>query len=340
MRRFLIRTALLCIPILMVVAGFNYFVDPMNMFSAGKIDRQIGDYLLSGRNVVTDPSSDDRMVQRYIIEHHPSLPKIAVLGSSRAMQVSQSMCGDSAIYNYGVNSASFEDFLAIYDLIETRGVHLRQVMIEISPYMFDDDPDSRSQVLDVNYNRMAYKLGVDLQGSNKIDPRLANLFSFSYFKYAFEPLLHKRAKFNIEPTTDSVADQTLKLFADGSIRYGSLFDVHVMDQTDIEHTLADMKPEYVDLSPQRKEIFEKFVRYLLDHAIEVKILLVPVPVQVSSVRPVVDKVEQYVRSMAAKNALTVLGTYDAQKYNLTDADFHDGFHVRRSVYNTIFSEQR
>lgn len=339
MRRFLIRTALLCIPILMVVAGFNYFVDPMNMFSAGKIDRQIGDYLLSGYNVTIDPSYDNRMVQRYIIEHHPSLPKVAVLGSSRAMQVSHSMCGDSAIYNYGVNSASFEDFLAIYDLIETRGVRLDRVMIEISPYMFDDDPDSRSQVLDVNYNRMAYKLGVDLQGSNKIDPRLANLFSFSYFKYAFEPLLRKRAKFNPTPTIDSVSDQTIRICSDGSTRYGRLFNAHQMDVTDIKHTLVNMKPEYVDLSPQRKDVFEKFVRYLLDRSIEVQILLVPIPVQVSSVRPVVAKVEYYVRSFATAHHVTVLGTYDARRYNLTDVDFHDGFHVRQPVYDTIFSEQ-
>lgn len=95
--------------------------------------------------------------------------------------------------------------------------------------------------------------------------------------------------------------------------------------------------KFVAMSSERQKLFETFIGYLLDQGLEVEFYLSPLPVQVCSKKPVFKAVETYLRSYASDRGIRIRGSYNARKYGLSLADFYDGMHPRKEVYDSIMN---
>lgn len=91
------------------------------------------------------------------------------------------------------------------------------------------------------------------------------------------------------------------------------------------------------MSAERQKIFETFIGYLLDQGVAVEFYLSPLPAQVCSKKPVFETVEAYLCSYASHHGIPVRGSYHASKYGLSIADFYDGMHPRKEVYDLIMN---
>src|SRR3989338_6442097 len=133
----LIKKVLLLLPILLVMTGFNYFMDPAGLFRGNDYYEGLAGILLKGNNISNLVNYDDRLLQKYLIEGLPEKKGIVLLGSSRVMQISSDFFPGHTFMNHGVAGASLEDDMAIYWLYRKQGLLPSTVIIGLDPWLLN-----------------------------------------------------------------------------------------------------------------------------------------------------------------------------------------------------------
>jgi len=192
---------LLFLPIVVLIVGANYFVDPANLYHSKVPHAREGEtteqtfarYLSSGYNVANVETLDERLLQKYFITSMPRDPlQMVVLGSSRSQLIGNNIFPGIRIINNSVTGATVEDIFAILDLYDSMNFKPDTIAIELSPwYLNDNNAQTRWKVLQSNYERFETKLrkgtsvdssGVAWSGNRTIDPKIKELFNFEYFQ--------------------------------------------------------------------------------------------------------------------------------------------------------------
>jgi len=94
-------------PMLLLVAGINYFVDPALLFHP--IYKNIAEILLEKDDVIIKRNHRDRLLQQELLKGFEEPHDVVVLGSSRATQLSSELLGESSFFNHSVSAAALED---------------------------------------------------------------------------------------------------------------------------------------------------------------------------------------------------------------------------------------
>jgi len=352
-----IKKILFLLPILLVMIGFNYFVDPANIFKNSKYYQEIAKILLSGKNVANLVNFDERLLKKYYISGLSEKKDVIVLGSSRVMLADSDMFGGYSFFNSCVSSASLEDDMAIYWLYRKKGFIPRVAIIGLDPWLLNKFNGSTAyQSIITDYNEISAFLGISNTNS-----QVSYLFSSKYFELVSPNYFQSAVRFwlaNLSeeknnhggyyPTTERIGNEIIRR-ADGSIgydiKYRSFSPTEVrLSAIDFANKDASMLNHFTYLDPFLQNEFEKFISLLLEDKVKVIFYLPayhPAAYDILMKSPnykIINEVQKYFENYAKMNSIELIGSYNPQDSNLEEMDFYDAMHQNVQSLGKMFSE--
>ena len=351
MIKFLKKTIIYCLLVLLFVILVNIIIDPANIISG--IEVKIAEYISEGYNVTNVQNIEERLLQKNIIQNLLYSPSIIILGSSRIMQIGKKYYGNSC-FNNGVSGASIEDLLAIYQLYIENGHanSIEKVVIGIDPWLFNkNNGQNRWESLSNEYYTFIEK---DVPFVNRIPLyKYSQLVSPSYFQTSVvnipKFIIRLRNKENIMPTYEYNNISFTRL-SDGTIEY----DLKYRSKTtvDIENEIKNYTSgeiysleNYFELSNDIINDFNLFINKINENGAEVEFLLMPYPVAVykyllsNEKYKIISSVEEYISFFAKENNINIHGSYNPELFNLNTDDFYDGMHLNDNGIRKILKQR-
>lgn len=339
-------------PILFVLVGFNYLIDPANLFRSERFCRELADILLKGRNAMILGNYEERLLQKYYINGLAERKDMVVLGSSRTLQINSDMFPGRSFFNNSVSGVSIEDLMAIYWQYRKRDLLPAAMIIGLDPWLLNKNQLTRYWAIKSDYDECAAYLSVknERRRSNLdcFQNKFLELFSPSYFQISFWYWLKglqgkNEADMRCLPTSDRIAKEMIKL-SDGSINYG--INIRSITPSEVRRkVLADPSAysleEFTQLDPGLKIKFERLIQLMLKEGVRVSFFLVPYhPLEyhilaTSDKYKIILEVENYYLDFASKQKIKTYGSYNPEVFFLSGADFYDGMHAKQRALEKI-----
>ena len=366
---FLARFLLGALPVVFAMSVLNVAVDPANLFTGAAYERGIADLLAAGKNVASIANHDDRLVQRFYAEQIAEAPDVLVLGSSRSMQIRKTVVGKHTFFNASVTEATVPDFEGILQLYLARGHLPRTVILAVDAWdlqttdylagwktlsrernalleaMIREQPSLGATLVDRQSGGLLGRLSGWSHYGQAVSP--------SYFQASWQELERRirkpdTARKQYYATDKTALDVAVKL-ADGSLVYGTAMRERTPAAVEREAQIYNTKwRDTLDqrtgkIEPVKKAEFEALVDYLAARGIHVAFYLGPYhPTTYSFFKRekntrIGGALEDYIRALAAKRGMTVVGSYDPAKAGVNATDFFDALHVRESGVAKMFA---
>ncbi len=347
---------LIFLPIVLMIVGFNYFVDPAHLFSKGKYEYGIAKLLNEKNNVANISNYDERMLQKYILEFEKEKKDISILGSSRIMMIGNNIL-EGKVLNNGVSGCSLEDIMAIYWMYKKDSIIPKKIIIGLDPWFLNaNNGQKRYKSLQSEYDEIINYMSMqkdDFTIAKFLPVKLLHLFSFTYFRESLKVFAKKfidKKELNFYPTKDQMGDVQIKL-TDGTLVYDKAtrdITVDAVNQLALEYLNASpvySLDNFKELDKDLKEKFEKFIALLLKDKVEIIFVFIsyhPIvykKLSESEDYKIILQVQNYFNSIAKNNNIKVIGSYNPLDMKLTEKDFYDGMHIRNEAIKLFLNDE-
>ena len=345
MKKFILKSIIIIVIVVSILAGLNYMVDPSNIFHPMLINK-ISDSLVEGRNVEIKGNFDERLMQEKLAQKLNEKPDILVLGSSHVIYIPFE---EEGLRNAAVSAGELWDLYGLTGIYEYYDKLPDTMIIGVDPWIFNDNSggtmyESINSYVEYEKNRVnGIQTKSNVSNANKYT-HLKELISVSYFQDSFKELRSKgiQDKEQILSTVDdSKMGECAKILSNG-IRVPAITDIKssenieqtaqkIIDSDEIYHS-----NNYYELSDEKVEWFEKLICYLQQEKKIHVILYLPVCYP----QPVYDyvketpqhlgvvKAEEYLLEFADKNEIDIYGSYNPSLSEIDFNDFMDELHVK------------
>lgn len=334
--------------LLCMVAFFNYRMDPGNIFGNNRLIEDCGNWLLAGHDVAIMENFDERLLQKYLIEHDSESYDVLVFGSSRSMGIGQDLFPGFTMKNYSVSGASLEDDIALYFLYERLHGKPRKIVICADAWLLNQhNGQTRWKSIAEEYSYGIEKMtGTALRIEGIGFDKYFQLISWPYFRES----INKAKKF-LGDSGYRLADERGEVPLNAGIICpdGS----HIPSA---KEQAKDAEPEarkyiagnvyslerYDALDEDLRTKLQEFLSYLNGEGVIVELFLTPYHPLVYTYFARTEKymrvleAEEYFRKLAIDKRFSIVGSYDPKQCGLSSVDFTDGMHLRReSVYRIL-----
>lgn len=350
MKKFIKKGIIFLIPLILLIILMNYFIDPANLFSS-KFETELAEILISGQNAAGVYNYDERIFQKEYIQKIEEKNDVAVLGSSRSLQIREEMIEGDGFFNHGVSGAVLEDYIAITEIYKETDKLSEKIILGINPWIFNkSNLEQRWRSIEEYYYSFfdqSYQLDESFMERN-FGRNFSQLFSASYFQASFETLIKGQAFKDIEATKAESLAVPVKL-ADGSLVYQqprkniSSADAKIEAQNYIRNGVYSLE-NYSEMDNDYLKKFQQLIEFYLEEEVELVFYLAPYHPLVfdylddNEEYQIIHQVEDYIRKFAAEKGIEVVGDYNPYELNLDQGDFHDGMHPREQVMKSIFTD--
>jgi len=343
-------------PIIILVISLNLYVDPAKLFSRGDYEIGIVNYMFDNKNVENLSNYDERLLQEYLIDRFNSSRDIVVLGSSRAMQINQDMFPGRTFINNAVSGATLEDILGLYELYRSKALLPKMIVLGLDPWDLNRNHGQvRWKTLSASYDMAIERLGLkSMDEANTflekfIPYRYLELISPSYFQQSIKMLREGHGTVYY-PTSKVVGEHNIKL-TDGSLSYNYSYDNAPVEEINRKATEEALeKPIYSlggfsQLDQNYIDVINALVKDYLARGGKLVFYLAPFhpkfyELMISDDKyEIVEDVEIYFRQLAKNYAIPVVGSFDPVRLSLSENDFYDGMHLKRSATENLFRTQ-
>jgi hypothetical protein len=349
----LVARLLRFLPLVLVVVGINVGIDPGNVLGTGERERRLAEDLLAGHGVRVMSGYDEMLLQRRCAERMHRAVDVLVLGSSRSMTVSAASFPGRSLWNGSVSSAAIEDYIAIEQVFEDRGLRPHAVLIGLDPWVLSASLRNSSVALDAELQRGLKRIGLGVAAERGALPparsarsRYLELFSPAYFQASLSVLAsggwaslrRGRPHAGGEPRTSMVAAGNL-IHPDGSLDWGPRLEDRTAEEVRrIARSHAARPPAYLlatELRPERRRLLEAFVSRLRRDGVTVVFWFAPFHpdayqgLRASQPTSVIEAAEAAFRVLAASHGVSVIGSFDPAGAGARPEDFVDEHHARR-----------
>ncbi|HVN25522.1 MAG TPA: hypothetical protein VMT71_16255 [Syntrophorhabdales bacterium] len=353
-KRWLKRFLALFLFLLLLTAFFNFQADSAGVFRSNKGLKGVAMNLINGKMVAGYLGrSDERELERLIVENYPGRRDVIALGSSRSMLLRKRfLAGDVDFFNHAVSGGMVEDCVAIVGLYKKKGVLPRAVIIGMDPWMFNKNAWPGAEfwrILEPYYQEMVAEFpkgargGADSAGSvaapkASVTSKYGQLINLEYTLQNWQHV-QKGKKLYVTKTAD-IDDYVRE--PDGSLHFPYKMRFSTMPQVGTGGLPDIIFSNFTELSST--ELFEGLLQWLKNHGVTVVFLLPPLHPDVYQIcvrNPEYGatlKVESYLRRLAADNGFTVVGSFDPARYGFKPQDFSDMIHGHESVMKRLFED--
>lgn len=318
----------------------------MHQRNIGVIEQQMCDNILQGKYVTNLIKYNDRLFQRLMIAQMDSLPCEIVLGSSRAMQITNEFATLHPFYNSAVFGGVLEDIMGVYNMYETHKAPIKRIIIGVDPWIFKEDKTLiESYTLEDDYKEMCHKIGSDSYVTNSLLGYVNQLSNISMLKSTMIGIVKQKIfpdRTLFKPTTDSLNIGETE-YTDGAYSVSQQEREQSREKLlniDVNHHLNH---NFTILNQAKIDQFEKFIHYIKTQGKEVILVFAPyhplVWEQVSTKDPMVIETYNHVTNFAAKNKIEVAGSYDPNIFDFDVIDFINGGHPKKQVFYKILNKK-
>lgn len=353
-----IKTAaklLLLLPILLFMVCVNYQVDVTGLFQGNQFERELAAKLLEGKAISNFQKLDERQILRLYIQNMPTRYDTLVVGSSRGLQITAAIAGETGLfYNAGMSGEDYYDLVGTVGLLAKYDRLPKNMILVLDPWILCGSVDSKNKLSDPNLaNRfLSETLRFDVAYTEEDASQYAKaLFDPDYFQsnvaYYFSD--HTTEDKPSEVTGDVYKQKTEIKMTDGTLLYPQEFRTGSQDAVDWDAFMRAGMPfmmcggEYSRLDENRCRQFEAVVDYLQENGVKLTFLLTPfhpgyyarVSLHMDTEGGVVYS-EDYFKALAEEKDIFYCGSYDAAKVGCEPEDFYDGLHIRRESIGKFF----
>lgn len=343
---------LIVMPLLAFLISANWYCDPANLYH--DVSKPIAESLMNGKPAyITSGNVDERLLKRYMIEQMPKDADCVMIGSSTVLGIRREHVGTDSFYNLGVSSADYYDIMAAAAMMEMNDVKPERIILGVDHYFFSEgiyENNARSKSWRPYAEYMEEVLGnakpltpqLDLEAQQK--EQFRQLLSITYFQASVEFLKNNGS---LKIARWGVADNEYDgayFQVDGSMVYPKDYEdtsVETAVKAAAEYDMEYQFGSYRHMNAKSKEQFEKLVNYWTNQGVEVVFFLCPVSPALwerydTERYPILLEMEEYIRSMAERYNVEVVGSYNPQNVGLTDDDFYDARHIKHPELNKYF----
>lgn len=348
-----VKSVLITMIMVLLISSFiNYYVDPAHIFSKAGFEQGIADLLIKGENVAKLSNYNERLVQKYYVQHLDHSINTIVLGSSRSMQIRSYLFPKGSFFNHSVSGASLEDHLAIYQLYLLHGFKPNTVVLGLDPWLLNSsNVQTRWQDLAKEYysalNDNSHK---DYSVTTFYLKKYKELVSISYLISSIKTGL--KILWNNDdmyyPTSEVASSVPIKL-SDGSLVYEEKF--RNQDKVKVEESAKSYAlstpiyslGNYSKLDDKYKDMFEGLIDKVQGQNVQVIFFLPPyhpLVYEVLASNPdykMVTEAEKYFRVIARRKGIKVYGSYNPRVNGCSERDFFDGMHPKERAIMKIFN---
>lgn len=338
MKKILLKSACLFIPVFAVVILVNYFVDPANVFRssiADEIVEYFADY--EGVEVVGDFNEGSLLKKR--VASLSETPDTVIIGSSHVLYVDWQF---DDYMNAGMSGEYLDDYFATVGLLEEYNRLPRRLVIAVDPYALMGGLSIRQDSLS-DYAEKEKAIVKGEQFTGKISEglsfsRVKELISFPYFQNSVSALVNGVNASEVNPTNETSVGEKTKILKNGKrVPPSSAYQSAEQCTWDAEWYVSSgsiqVMTEYSELAEKEKEEFTALVDHLIDSGVTVEIYLpgwFDTYYDEFAINPNfsgVIKCEEYIREMASERNITVHGSYNPYEAGVEKTDFLDSLHL-------------
>jgi hypothetical protein len=330
------------LPIGFLVILLNYYIDPANIFSSEKYTKGIAAIILKGHNVENISNYDERMLQKQVLNKITKAPDVVVLGSSRVMEIGSDFFPGKLVLNCGVSHGNIHDLIAITGLMDSLHKLPGLLIINVDPWLIGKGT-LEWQTLSEYHNYMLKRITADNEAGNTNYQsnnlrKFYSLISFDYFK----------------KSVDFIRKGVSKKYSDvGTFRplYGRFSDGTICYSEKVRH------PDSLKVATDAKEtaikegipkpdqesvlLLERMLDFLQSKNIKIEMLMLPVhPAfyrEANKNNDNFNSTESLFKEIAKKKGIPVIGSFNAQTYELTGSEFYDMYHCSKDAIKKIMN---
>lgn len=342
MKKFVLRTIYVSLPLLIIIIIVNYFGDAGRIFT-NEYEKKIATILLENKLATNIDNFDERLLQEELINRWNKPINTLILGSSRTMLLNKDNLKDSSLLNNSVSGASLEDLIAIYQLHRNKKTLPKKVIIGIDPWTFNiNHGQSRWKSISKYYSQF---LG-ETKENDSYFSKYMELISLSYFQNSLK-FIPDVIKGNNEPiATDSMHNVTNTKLPDGSLIYSNDYrnssQAKINNKIDLylSNELYSIE-NYNELSKKYWLEFEKLITTIKAEHSKIEIFLCPYAPQVYDVVEKkyiqVVETEKKLLEFVKVNSIKLHGSFNPYLLGLDSTDFYDGMHCKEKAINQIIN---
>lgn len=338
---------------LLIIAGFNYLIDPGGIFNNKKVNLAVT-YLLNGNTVGGLTNFDERIFKKEFIIKSIEKPETIVFGSSRAMGIKAEFDKDKNNFaNYSVSAANFNDDIALFSIYYNKLKNVpKKLILAVEPWDLNKNRgDTRWKSLKKEYYDGLSMIGInseEVNNSSYTFDKLKTLVSISYLRNSIKSIRNDNPLPFVADYKELKSDV---IRPDGSVKYGkmtnekSLKEVNIIAKDYISKSNISQLNDFTKLDRFEINKFEAFVKYLKDRNVKVVLYFPPY-------HPIVYKffqnnkryntiidAENYFLKFSLKENLETIGSYNPALCGVDENDFSDGRHLRTSGYAKVFKNK-
>ncbi len=266
----------------------------------------------------------------------PPSSSILVLGSSRALAVSQAWFPSQSLWNASVTAGTLEDSAALLQTALNAGRIPSTVILEVSPALSRDPVPGTSRALDVARDRALARYGVHVPAPSSW---------FFGLNISWSDALRRFISTTSE-TSGAPSPSTVEytVTPDGAVL---LFDLDAggADARRVSGELLQLPPEQLEArsqsvpTPEYARLFRQMLDDLHSRGIRVIILTPPIhPFAWDFFHRRGGYDDQWLRRELTPRGIPIVGTFSPAGSHVTEADFYDAFHPRPAVLRRLLTE--
>ncbi len=356
-KKWIFSFSLVSILLLTSTSLFNFYIDSNGIFAKKDFTEKAAGEIVSGHYVAGMENYDERIFEEQLILQSKTKYKSIVLGSSRSMTIRKKIFLDDNItfFNHAVPGGTIEDYIALTGIYkQMRGYLPNEIIIGIDPWLFNKNNQRNDwkKLLDY-YNFLRKEMSLeeiklmDASSAKKWKQLINYEYTMSNVKSYIKSLMMGGKHYYIVDNTD-IDDFIVDI--DGSLHYP--LKVKNMDEKTIKQKalffLEDGNvyglSEFNEFS--NTVLFEKFIDYLENNKVNVVFFLHPYnPITYSSLKENpkyanIQNTEKYIRNLADKKNICVLGSFNPSLGGFSNKEFFDGMHGHEIISKSIFQDYR
>ncbi len=350
--RLLLKALLLVLPLASLLVQVNYNVDGSAILRGDKYELEIANAWLSGQAVGNFTNAiNERSVMRLYVDNVETAPDTLVLGSSRAMQITQEIAGTSGtFFNAGMTGSDRKDIPSTFYLFDRADKLPSDLIIAVDPWLFFDSDAALNFRSDDNLYREFLNecLGYEVEyvpEDNSL--RQEALTSPAYFQ---ENVLYHYSEHPDQERPIILPGQLLDYeydirMPDGTQWYYAGYRNQSLEDVEFNAlTLAGVDYAqlygFTEVDEELANVFEDFISYAVSRGVRVSLVLTPFHPTYWDMKVSVDPnytgaaaAEARIREIGARCGAEVYGSYDPVLAGCAHEDFYDGLHIKReSIY--------
>jgi len=325
------------IPFFLILGTINYTLDEQMIFHQEKLEKAVE--LLQKEDTVYGISHVHKPYLHFQYAKKLKQPKdVIVVGASDCAQMGENIFIGKDVFSHWAPGSGLFFQLAILNEYDKRNMLPKHVVLALRPYIISNEEPRPLSIIAKPYQEMLEKLQLEKPALEfafiKVkQDKLQELFSVKYLVY------NMRSENHDIDTVNSLNERFI-MFPDGTVKNNFNPQEKIAKKT-VQETIGIYTEAIRTPKSDLILLQHKLIEYLYAKEIKVSFFILPFHPKMMENKTFVEankKWGNYIQELKKKYHINILGGTNPNDFGLTEEDFLDVSHVKRSSMWKLFSK--